>query len=198
MDLFKSFVFGLTLAISIGPIAILIINYGINFGKRVSLLSVLGAALADLTYSLVGFTFGYSLISILQDNQKWLKISSAVVFIGFGVFMIASALKRRNKEVEIKTYAKPANALWTTYILTIVNPLTILLFVAFAGNMQASSSGRILINSLFVFTGSLIIQLALALFGAYLGKIVTDPKTITILNIASGTGIMIFGCSTFF
>lgn len=198
MDIFKSFIFGLTLAISIGPIAILIINYGINFGKQISILSGFGAALADLTYSLLGFTFGYSLISILQDNQKLLKIASSLVLIGFGVYMIISSLKKRNKEVEIKTYAKPTNALWTTYILTIVNPLTIFLFVAFAGNMQTSYFGDIFVNSIFVFIGSLTIQIGLAIFGAYLGKFITNSKTIKTLNIASGIGILIFGCSNFF
>lgn len=198
MDIFKSFIFGLTLAISIGPIAVLILNYGINFGKQTSILSGFGAALADFTYSLVGFTFGYSLISLLHDNQKVLKIVSSLVLIGFGAYMVISSWRKRNKEVEIKTYTKPTNALWTTYILTIVNPLTILLFVAFAGNMQASSFGNIFINSISVFVGSLTIQIGLAMFGSYLGKVITNAKTIIGLNIASGIGILIFGCSNFF
>ena len=198
MDLFKSFIFGLTLAISIGPIAILIINYGINFGKHISILSGLGAALADFTYSLLGFTFGYSLISILQDNQKILKTVSSVVLISFGVYMIISSLKNVGKKVETKTYVKPINALWTTYILTIINPLTILLFVAFASNMQTSFLSDIFVNSISVFIGSLTIQTVLAIFGAYLGKFIINFKTILILNITSGIGIIIFGCSNFF
>lgn len=198
MDIFKSFIFGLTLAISIGPIAILIMNYGINFGKQISLLSGLGAALADFTYSLLGFTFGYSLISILQDNRKMLKAASSLVLIGFGAYMIISLLRKKNREIEIKTYTKPTNALWTTYLLTIVNPLTILLFVAFAGNMQTKSFENIFVNSFSVFMGSLMIQIGLALFGAYLGKFITSARTIRILNIASGVGILIFGCSNFF
>jgi threonine/homoserine/homoserine lactone efflux protein len=197
MDSYKSFLFGVTLAISIGPIAILIINYGINFGKKIAILSGLGAALADLTYSMIGFTFGYSLISILQDNQKLLKITSSIVLMAFGLYMIISSMKKRNKESEIKAYVKPANALWTTYLLTIVNPLTILLFVAFAGNMQTSFFGDIFVNSFSVFIGSLAIQVVLAIFGAYLGKFITNAKTIKILNIASGVVIIIFGCSGF-
>jgi threonine/homoserine/homoserine lactone efflux protein len=198
MDILKSFIFGLTLAISIGPIAILIIHYGINFGKRISILSGLGAAFADLTYSLLGFAFGYNLISILQGNQKLLKTASSLVLIGFGIYMIISSLKKGNRKEKIKTYSKPTNALWTTYILTIINPLTILLFVAFAGNAQTASIGDIFANSISVFIGSLTIQIALATFGAYLGKYITNIKTIRILNIASGIGILIFGCSNFF
>lgn len=198
MVIVKSFFFGVTLAISIGPIAILIINYGINFGKNTAILSGLGAALADLTYSLLGFTFGYSLLSILQDNQKVLKTTSSIVLMGFGVYMIISALKSKNKESELKTYVKPSNALLTTYILTIVNPLTILLFVAFAGNMQTSFFGDVFVNSASVFIGSLTIQIVLAIFGAYLGKFITNAKSIKILNIASGIAIVIFGVSSFF
>lgn len=198
MDILKSFTFGLTVAISIGPIAMLIVNYGINFGKQTSLLSGLGAALADFTYSLVGFTFGYSLISILQDNQKTFKAIASIVMVGFGVYMLISSLKKKKEKREVKASAKPINALWTTYLLTIVNPLTILLFVAFAGNMQTSFRGDIFVNAVFVFMGSLTVQTGLALSGAYLGKYITDAKTVRILNSASGIGIAIFGCSNFF
>jgi threonine/homoserine/homoserine lactone efflux protein len=194
MDLIKSFIFGLTLAISIGPIAILIMNYGMNFGKQISIPSGIGAALADFTYALIGFTFGYSIISILQDHQTSLRIISSCVLIAFGLYIIISSLKNRNKETEMKNYARPNNALWTTYILTLVNPLTILLFVAFAGNMHSASLGSIFINSISVFMGSLTIQMGLAIFGAYLGKLITNAKAIQSLNIASGVGIVIFGC----
>jgi threonine/homoserine/homoserine lactone efflux protein len=198
MHLFKSFIFGFTLAISIGPIAILIINYGISFGKKTAILSGIGAALADLTYSLIGFSFGYTLVSILKDNQTLIKITSALVLMCFGIYMIISSLKKRNKESEKKSYVKPTNALWTTYLLTIVNPLTILLFVAFAGNMQTSFFGDIFINSFSVFIGSLSMQIVWAIFGAYLGKIIADAKTINILNIVSGIVIVMLGFSSFF
>jgi arginine exporter protein ArgO len=64
--------------------------------------------------------------------------------------------------------------------------------------MQTSFFGDIFINSFSVFIGSLSMQIVWAIFGAYLGKIITDAKTINILNIVSGIVIVMLGFSSFF
>ena len=45
---FEAFVFGLFLAVAVGPIALLIVNYGIRFGLVAAIRSALGAATGDL------------------------------------------------------------------------------------------------------------------------------------------------------
>ena len=71
-----SFFFGLSLALAIGPIAILIINQSVNCGTFTGILSGLGAALADFTYALVTFTFGAYLERQIGENNEYFKISS--------------------------------------------------------------------------------------------------------------------------
>jgi len=61
MPYIQTFIFGITLAISIGPIAILILNRSMNCGLKNGVLSGLGAATADLTYALVCRAFLLSL-----------------------------------------------------------------------------------------------------------------------------------------
>lgn len=128
-------------------------NYGINYGRKTSLLSGLGAALADLTYALLGFGFSYSygLVAILQSNQKFLNFFSAIILIAFGVYMLVSAWRKKSERSEGTTSEKPPNALLTTYLLAVVNPLTILLFVAFATDMQSRYWGEVFVNAFAVF-----------------------------------------------
>ena len=44
MDAMHAFVFGFSLAIAIGPIALLIVHNGVNHGLRMAVLAALGAA----------------------------------------------------------------------------------------------------------------------------------------------------------
>jgi threonine/homoserine/homoserine lactone efflux protein len=54
----EAFLFGFTLAIAVGPIAILIFNQTINCGLKTGIFSALGAASADLTYAILTFSSG--------------------------------------------------------------------------------------------------------------------------------------------
>jgi threonine/homoserine/homoserine lactone efflux protein len=192
MDILQSFLFGVTLAFSIGPIALLIINYGLTSGRRIALFSGLGAALADLTYALAGFSFGYGAITLLAEHKTMFTALSSCVLIALGIYLIANALKNRAlRQTEFQR--GPAKVLWTTYGLTMMNPLTILLFAAFAGNFYTAGPVSIAEHAFAVFAGSLLVQIILAVFGAYLGNYITNVSSIRFLNIISGAGIVLFG-----
>lgn len=192
MGILPSFVFGVTLAFSIGPIALLIIHYGLTAGRRTALFSGLGAALADLTYALVGFSFGYGIAALLKEYKTVFTIFSSCVLILMGVYIIGTAWK--SQSLQRKELQKGSSkVLWTTYCLTIMNPLTILLFAAFAGNFHSSGPVCIIKNAFAVFAGSLLVQVILAVSGAYLGNYITNVSSIRLLNIISGAGIVLFG-----
>src|SRR4029077_19214160 len=89
----KSFVFGVTLALAIGPIALLIINYGISAGLRPAAAAGLGAALADLTYALVSFTIGSLVLARLVEHRQVLRLVSSVVLVALGLYLIASTVR---------------------------------------------------------------------------------------------------------
>jgi threonine/homoserine/homoserine lactone efflux protein len=59
-----SFLFGITIAIAVGPITLLIVNNSINCGISNGIRSGAAAATADFTYALVAFLAGTSLIGI--------------------------------------------------------------------------------------------------------------------------------------
>jgi threonine/homoserine/homoserine lactone efflux protein len=198
MDSLKAFVFGVTLAVAVGPIAILIINRGLVYGFRSGMLCGVGAALADLTYALVAFTVGSIIVSYLNMNQIYFSWIASGVLILFGVWMLMGSLKIKDtaKDQHVSAMRKgDLGYLTSTYLLTVVNPLTIVAFVGFSGQLVKPYFGvwQILNMSIAIFLGSIIVQIILATFGASLGRYIQSPKAIQALNIISSLSIIGFG-----
>ena len=198
MDALKAFVFGVTLAVAVGPIAILIINRGLVYGFRSGLMSGVGAALADLTYALIAFSVGSILVAYLNMNQVYFSwVASGALFL-FGIWMLLGSLKT-DRSIAGMDRANAQNGdlgyLTSTYLLTVVNPLTIVAFVGFSGQLVKPNFGiiEVLGLSVAIFLGSVIIQALLATFGASLGRYIKHPRTIQVLNIASSLSIIGFG-----
>jgi threonine/homoserine/homoserine lactone efflux protein len=199
--LLRALVFGATLAIAVGPIAVLIVQCGLTRGFGSAARCGLGAGLADLTYALIAFTVGPAISGLLAAHRRQVEIVASLVLVGFGLWMIRSALRARKTagEGEAQPGEQPVETrreIATTFLLTIVNPLTVLAFVSFSAQLGLDPSWRQAIGlSLALFLGSLTIQLALALAGSRLRRYVTDPRWVLGLNVASGLGIVLFGVS---
>jgi threonine/homoserine/homoserine lactone efflux protein len=194
-----AFAFGFTLAIAVGPIALLIVNLSAAGGLRAGAASGLGAALADLTYALVTFLGGSALAPLIAAHAAPLRVVAASMLVLFGLWMAASALRRlragsndpAGAEARSLPFRRP---LLTTFLLTAVNPLTLLLFSGFALQLPlATSPARAVGYALSLFLGSLVVQQSLALGGAALGRFLTRPAWLLGLNLASGLGICGFG-----
>jgi threonine/homoserine/homoserine lactone efflux protein len=82
----------------------------------------------------------------------------------------------------------------TLLLLTLVNPLTVLIFVGFAGQLPLGGSVRAAaLLALAVFAGSLIVQTVFALGGAALARVLSDWRWQRLLNGLSGAAIAAFG-----
>ena len=191
----RAFAFGATIAIAIGPIALLIVNYGLTSGWRAAVESGLGAALADFTYGLVAFAAGHALAPALEAREGGIRLVASAVLVGFGVWMAVSAIRRRGTEARPAAGPRaPGGPLVATYLLTIVNPLTVIAFLGFA--VQLPLGGSLVRSAWYaacLFAGSLCVQMLLAATGAGLGRVVADPRWVTAANVASGAGIAAFG-----
>ena len=89
----RSFVFGATLAAAVGPIALLILGYGMRAGLKPALGAGLGAALADLTYALAAFTIGSLLLARLVEHERVFRLWSAAALVGVGVWLMVQAMR---------------------------------------------------------------------------------------------------------
>ncbi len=193
-DMLKAFLFGITVAIAIGPIALLVVSTAMGHGFLAGSRTAFGVALADFTLASIAFTAGEVATAALTGIGPALPVFSALVLVGFGGWMARSGLRPATDGTTERPVAslRPVGTL-ATLLLTLANPLTIIGFVAFAlSGLPRMGLGGIAAHALAVFLGSLIIQLALAGTGAGL-SLVLSPSLVRALNLASGLGIVGFG-----
>ncbi|MEE9142859.1 MAG: LysE family transporter [Gammaproteobacteria bacterium] len=188
----RAFLFGIVVASAVGPIAILIVHLGLKHGGGMAVRAAFGAAFGDFTFALIALAVGASLVAILEDHRAVFAVVSGVVLLVLGSYLIIRTL--RSGATTEPTQGNRIHGFWLTYTLTMVNPLTILIFLAFSAQLAAvGSAGSILVYGLLIFSGSLLVQLTLAGIGAGLKARISDQRVIRTLNVLSGLGIVAFG-----
>jgi len=189
----KGIAIGFSIAAPVGPIGVLCIRNTLADGRLYGLASGMGAATADAIYgSIAGFGLT-ALSSVLVDHRGILGLVGGLFLCYLGIRTLMSPLLE-----------KPAGdikkSLWGTYastfLLTLVNPMTILSFAAvFAGLGVAGRGGSLLPAALLVsgvFIGSSLWWLTLS--GAVgILRDRTNPRWLRGVNIFSGLIILSFG-----
>lgn len=193
----KGFVIGLTIAASIGPIGILCIRRSLANGYWSGFFSGMGAATADGFYGAVA-AFGLTFISsFLVEQQMWFRIIGVIFLTYLGVkIFIAKPKEGEIRKVESKGLL---NDYLSILLLTIVNPMTILMFTAvFAGIGLAQESGDYLSASMLtlgVFAGSAFLYLLVSVIFGVFGKKLKS-NIIVWVNRISGAIIIGFAIVT--
>ena len=194
-NLLACLLFGLTLAAAVGPIALLIINTGLTTGVGAAMAAGLGAATADLIYALLAFTLGSLLLPTLSLYEHELQFGSAWMLIALGIWMIWRAVHAGQNPLPAARSAPASGPFLSTLLLTLVNPLTIVLFASFAAQRLDSNIGLGLAAGMAValFLGSLLVQWTFAIGGAALATVIKGHGARLCLNGLSGLGIALFG-----
>lgn len=129
--LIQGMLIGLSIAAPVGPIGVLCIRRSLADGPRIGLAVGLGAATADALYGAVA-AFGLTAVSsLLLSYQFWLGLFGGLflVYLGLKTFLSQPA------EQAAQATGTSLGAVWfSTWLLTLTNPATILSFIAiFAG-----------------------------------------------------------------
>ncbi|MDR3646746.1 MAG: LysE family transporter [Candidatus Babeliales bacterium] len=150
------FILGLAVAAPIGPVGVLCIKKTLSSGLGVGLSSGFGASIAKVCY---GIVVGFGLTSVsnfLINYNTYISIIGAafLTYLGIKIFMTKPDMNCNEAQKENKV-----TAFITMFMLTIMNPMTVLSFLAvFSGlgiaNTAASySNGCTLIAG--IFSGSM-------------------------------------------
>jgi threonine/homoserine/homoserine lactone efflux protein len=162
---------GLTIAIPVGAIAVLLITEGLRNGHRAAVAGAFGIATVDLAYSSVAMVAGGIVTSLLSGHEKPVELVAAAVLLAVGVNGIVGAA-RTTPMVEPGPLPRAVGATYLKFVgLTAVNPATALYFVALAATLGArvAGPGAAVAFVVGVLVGSLSWQLVLALGSASLG-----------------------------
>ncbi len=184
-------VFGVVLAGSIGPIALLIFGTAARRGLVAGCFAGLGAAAADLVYAWLAFSIGALLLPLIAGYATEVEVGCALLLIGLGISML---VRGAGPDGGAPAPQPAARALLPTFLLTLVNPMTLVVFAGFVPQLPVAGSLPTAAALAFaLFAGSLLVQIALASAGAALGALLPGSGWHRVIHRASAAGILGFG-----
>jgi len=190
----KGLIIGFSIAAPVGPIGVLCIRRTLTTGQLAGLLSGLGAATADAIYGVIA-GFGLSVISAILIGQVfWLRLLGGL-FLGYlGIQTLRASPAK--EAATVKGKGGLGGIYFSTVLLTLTNPMTILSFVAvFAGLGLANAEGNYLSASVLVlgvFLGSafwwVLLSSSVSIF-----RETFNLNGLRWLNRISGSVLLLFG-----
>ena len=189
----RGLLIGLSIAAAVGPMSVLCIQRTLAKGQLYGLVSGLGIATADATYSSIA-GFGLTVITtFLVGQQLWIRVIGGLFLIYLGIKTILTRPVAKSAVAQANNFL---GAYASTFLLTLTNPLTILSFIAiFAGIGVGAASKSYLFAVLVVlgvFIGSALWWCLLTSAISLLRRKFT-PRWLLWINRASGAIITIFG-----
>ena len=163
--LLRGMVAGYGIAIPVGPIGVLILELGIRRGFRTAFSAGAGAASADLIYATVASLAGVLLVSLLAPYASFLRTASALILIGFGIWLFYHGIRGRNQRSEEVASMSCIGTYGAFLGLTLLNPVTVTYFTTLILGLRVGSSSSPIDVFLFVvgaFMASLSWQTLLA------------------------------------
>ena len=189
--MWKAFVFGAVVAGAIGPIALLIFGTAARHGFAAGAYAGFGAALADFLYALAAFLIGALVMPLVASHEKSISAGCALLLIALG----AAMLLRLARGGEETAAPRPASqSLMPVFLLTIVNPMTLVVFAGIVPQLPAAGSfARATALALALAAGSATVQLAIAASGSALGRAMPGQNGRRAVTAAAAAGIVAFG-----
>lgn len=157
--LYTGIIIGFAVSAPVGPVAVLCLQKTLSKGFFAGLFAGLGAASADMFYSIVA---GFSLTFIsdfLIDNQFYIRIlgGAILVLLGIKILRTDTAKQIRNQRREGSRFFADFMA---SFAVTISNPITILAFITIFSSVNVinadSSNISIILLILSVLAGSML------------------------------------------
>lgn len=189
----KGLILGFSIAAPVGPIGLLCINKTLQQGKLSGFLSGMGAASADMIYGSIA-AFGLTAISgILIKQAVYIKFFGGLFLCYLGLVTFLSSKKSEASKFNSKGLLSDY---FSTFILTITNPMTIISFTAVFAGLGIVSANKNFINSSFlvfgVFIGSALWWLLLSYLVGRISKN-SNKNFVSVINKFSGVVILCFG-----
>lgn len=195
--LFKGCIIGFSIAMPVGPIGLICIRNSVTRGMFYGLISGLGAACADTIFGALG-GFGISAIgTFLAEYHLILELIGATFLCYLGTSTFSEEVVATSETSSRGSYGR---VFFSTFLLTLTNPMTILSFAGIYAGLGAGSRSDDLLTPL-VITGGVFLGSglwwALLSVGSSCFKERMNNVARKWLNKISGSIIFIFGLKAF-
>jgi threonine/homoserine/homoserine lactone efflux protein len=135
--LWKGIGAGFAIAAPVGPIGLLCIRRTLARGRLAGFSSGLGAATADFIYGLIAAAGLSALNAWLMHRGAWLSAAGALFLIVLGVRIWR---ERPARESDRTAHGGMAASFGSTFLLTLTNPMTIVLFAGLMAGLGATAA----------------------------------------------------------
>ena len=193
--LLKGIILGLTVSMPLGPIGIILINGTIKRSMLSGFFSGLGMATADTLLAFlagIGFTV---IVSFINKERYIISVIAGLIILGVGLKVYLS-----NPVRDIRNREKSEKSLWRDYysvfVLSISNPYTIFIFVAFFSGVHVNGNVRPELVPFFLIPGVLVGTISWWFFLSYFVsrfKKNIRLRLIVRINKVAGIVIMVIG-----
>jgi len=200
MDLsffFKGLLIGASVSAPVGPIGLLCINRSLTEGRVRGFVAGLGAATADMVFCIIA-GFGFTFVSrFLEEQALWVSFIGAcgLLFLGLRIFF-----SKPEEKSSTATGGDLAHIYLSTFALTLINPVTILFFVAVFTSLGVTLSREdypsLILLIVGVVAGAVLWWFVLTGCVSLLHRRLTE-KTLRWVNRTSGTIVMALGLLAF-
>lgn len=189
-EFLKSILVGICAAAPLGPVAALVIQKTLCYGRRAGFVTGLGSALVDLAYATIGiFAIGF-IEQFIKENTGWISIVGGFLIIGVGVFMAMRDPFRKLKEKDESFGHLSASYPLQAALFSLANPGALVVMLALVALYGIGDYKLVCIAGVMV---------GLAIWWFSLSYIVSrfrkrfNINTLVIINKILGWGVAIFG-----
>lgn len=193
---FKGMLVGFIIAAPVGPIGVLCIRRTLAGSYALGLATGFGAGLADTFYGAVA---GFSLASVadfIKNNDFYLRLFGGILLGWIGFSILRAPPRQSNAESEEETTL--LSSLTSAFLLTVSNPLTLIVFAAAFSAMGIApledSFSQALVLVVGVFVGANAWWLSLSTTVHFMHHKLSDRQ---LLWINRSSGIMLCAFSAY-
>ncbi|WP_424177828.1 LysE family translocator [Yoonia sp. TsM2_T14_4] len=175
-----------------GPTILLVISYALGHGRKAARATVAGVALGDftaMTASMLGLGVLLATSATLFTALKWIG-AAYLIYLGVKLWRAPVSLIEANADTENLPKERPLKIFLHTYVVTALNPKSIIFFVAFLP--QFMNPAQPLLPQMLIFETTFLVLATLnASFYAFLAsmarKSIRKPSVQRAVNRVGGS-----------
>ncbi|RWX75654.1 LysE family translocator [Neorhizobium lilium] len=175
-----------------GPTILLVISYALSHGRKAASATVAGVALGDftaMTASMLGLGALLAASALLFTVLKWVG-AAYLIYLGIKLWKTPVTKAAMEEGAEEKQVSKPFRIFLHTYVVTALNPKSIVFFVAFLPQFLDLSRPLLAQMAIFEVTFLILATINATLYGLLASMArnsIRKPKVQRIVNRTGGS-----------
>lgn len=149
--LIKGIIIGFAIAAPVGPVGILSIRRTLSNQKILAALTGIGSACADVFYATIAAFSLAGIADFILKHDFYLKLFGGVLIAWIGISVIKNPSFVKTKSLEIRD--SPFHAFTSAFVLTLSNPITLIVFAAAFTAMGVSPIYQSFLQASFLVAG---------------------------------------------